>query len=75
MVKLHVNVDHIATVRPARREAFPDPVAWALATEKAGADGITCHLRKDRRHIQDDIVLLIGVAPGAVNAAIKEENK
>lgn len=53
MVRLHVNVDHVATVRQARREAFPDPVAWALAAEAAGAEGITVHLRKDRRHIQD----------------------
>ncbi|MCH2104399.1 MAG: pyridoxine 5'-phosphate synthase [Planctomycetes bacterium] len=55
-VRLHVNVDHIATVRQARREAFPDPVSWALACEAAGADGITCHLRFDRRHIQDEDV-------------------
>lgn len=53
MVKLHVNVDHVATVRQARREAFPCPVEWALAAERAGAEGITCHLRVDRRHIQD----------------------
>ncbi len=53
MARLHVNVDHVATVRQARREAFPDPLLWALEAEKAGADGITCHLRKDRRHIQD----------------------
>lgn len=51
--RLHVNVDHVATLRQARREAFPDPVEWALAAEGAGAHGITCHLRKDRRHIQD----------------------
>ncbi len=51
--RLHVNIDHVATLRQARREAFPDPVAWALAAERAGAEGITCHLRKDRRHIQD----------------------
>ena len=56
MPRLHVNVDHVATVRQARREAFPDPVAWALAAEAAGALGITCHLRRDRRHIQDDDV-------------------
>ena len=56
MPKLHVNVDHIATLRQARREWFPDPVAWALDAEKAGASGITCHLRKDRRHIQEDDV-------------------
>lgn len=53
MVRLHVNVDHVATVRQARRELFPDPVEWALRAESAGAHGITCHLRKDRRHIQD----------------------
>ncbi len=51
--RLHVNVDHIATIRQARREAFPDPVEWALRCEAAGAHGITCHLRKDRRHVQD----------------------
>ncbi|MFT7487058.1 MAG: pyridoxine 5-phosphate synthase [Candidatus Paceibacteria bacterium] len=56
MPKLHVNVDHIATVRQARRERFPDPVAWALQAERAGAQGITCHLRVDRRHIQDEDV-------------------
>ncbi len=53
MVRLHVNVDHVATVRQARRGAEPDPVAWALRAEEAGAQGITCHLRQDRRHIQD----------------------
>ena len=53
MPKLGVNIDHIATLRQARREGFPDVVAAALACERAGADGITCHLREDRRHIQD----------------------
>jgi pyridoxine 5-phosphate synthase len=53
MPRLHVNIDHVATLREARRETFPDPVAWALLAEKAGAQGITCHLRRDRRHIQD----------------------
>ena len=56
MPRLHVNVDHVATLRQARREHFPDPVEWALRAEKAGAEGITAHLRKDRRHIQDDDV-------------------
>ena len=51
--RLHVNVDHVATLRQARREPFPDPVEWALAAERAGAHGITCHLRKDRRHVHD----------------------
>lgn len=53
MPRLHVNVDHVATLRQARREAFPDPIEWALEAERAGALGITCHLRQDRRHIQD----------------------
>lgn len=53
MPKLHVNVDHVATVRQARRITKPDPIDWALLAEKAGAHGITCHLRKDRRHILD----------------------
>ncbi len=56
MPRLHVNVDHVATLRQARRGAKPDPVAWAREAERAGAHGITCHLRKDRRHIQDDDV-------------------
>lgn len=56
MPRLHVNVDHVATVRQARRIAKPDPLEWALLAERAGALGITCHLRKDRRHIQDDDV-------------------
>jgi pyridoxine 5-phosphate synthase len=56
MVRLHVNVDHVATVRQARRATFPDPVEWAVRAERAGAQGITCHLRKDRRHMQDEDV-------------------
>jgi len=52
--RLYINVDHIATVRQARRGDSPDPVAGALCCEQAGADGITAHLREDRRHIQDD---------------------
>ena len=59
MPRLHVNVDHVATLREARRGSSPDPIAWALAAERAGAQGITCHLRLDRRHIQDaDVVQL-----------------
>src|SRR6516164_11662070 len=57
MLKLGVNIDHVATVREARyrNRGFgePDPVAAALACEQAGAHGITAHLREDRRHIQD----------------------
>src|SRR5918998_4627848 len=52
--RLYVNIDHVATVRQARRGNEPDPVAAAAVCERAGADGITAHLREDRRHIQDD---------------------
>ena len=53
MIRLGVNIDHVATVRQARRGDEPDPVAAARLCEDAGADGITAHLREDRRHIQD----------------------
>lgn len=53
MIRLGVNVDHVATVRQARRVEVPDPLEAASLAEKAGADGITVHLREDRRHIQE----------------------
>lgn len=53
MLTLGVNIDHVATIRQARRTVEPDPVAAAVLAELAGADGITVHLREDRRHIQD----------------------
>jgi len=59
VIRLGVNVDHVATVRQARRVAVPDPVEAALLAEKAGADGITVHLREDRRHIQERDVELM----------------
>src|SRR5215207_5539868 len=52
--RLYINIDHIATIRQARRGTQPDPVEGAVVCERAGADGITAHLREDRRHIQDD---------------------
>ncbi len=52
--RLYINVDHVATIRQARKASEPDPVVAALECEQAGADGITAHLREDRRHIQDD---------------------
>ncbi|MBI5560863.1 MAG: pyridoxine 5'-phosphate synthase [Deltaproteobacteria bacterium] len=59
MARLSVNVDHVATVRQARQASEPDPVTAALMAEIAGADGITVHLREDRRHIQDrDLFIL-----------------
>jgi len=51
--RLYINIDHVATLRQARRATYPDPVAAARICEDAGADGITVHLREDRRHIQD----------------------
>lgn len=58
-VLLGVNIDHVATIRQARGTVYPDPVEAALLAEAAGADGITVHLREDRRHIQDrDVVSL-----------------
>ena len=52
--RLYINVDHVATIRQARRTDEPDPVEAARLCEEAGADGITAHLREDRRHMQDD---------------------
>lgn len=59
MALLGVNIDHIATVRQARGTNYPEPLAAALAAEEAGADGITVHLREDRRHILDKDVIAI----------------
>ncbi len=83
MAKLCVNVDHVATVREARKTYEPDPAAAAVLCERAGADGITVHLREDRRHIHDQDVrrlkkrvrtklnLEMSVAPGIVRIACR----
>lgn len=76
MIKLSVNVDKVATLRQSRGGLEPDPVAAALVCEEAGADGITIHLRKDRRHIQDrDVALLRQVVKTELNLemAVTEE--
>lgn len=66
--KLHVNIDHVATLRQQRDTTYPDPVWAAALAELAGADGITLHLREDRRHIQErDAVLLRESTRGVVN--------
>ena len=82
-MRLGVNVDHVATLRQARLGEAPDPVEAALACERAGADSIVCHLREDRRHIQDRDVkrlravlriplnLEMSVAPSIVEAALR----
>ncbi len=58
-ILLGVNIDHICTIRQARGTRYPDPVQAALIAEQAGADGITAHLREDRRHIQDNDLFLL----------------
>ena len=68
MPRLGVNIDHVATVRQARGVKYPDPVTAAGIVELAGADGIVCHLREDRRHIQDrDLNLLRTVVQTRLN--------
>ncbi len=59
MISLHVNIDHVATIRQARRGSEPDPLAAAALVELAGAQGVTVHLREDRRHIIDRDVRLL----------------
>lgn len=59
VIELGVNIDHVATLRNARGTVYPDPIRAALMAEKAGADGITLHLREDRRHIRDADVMTI----------------
>src|SRR5262245_4117208 len=59
MIRLGINIDHVATVRQARGEPYPDPVQAAVFAELGGADNITCHLREDRRHVQDRDVRLL----------------
>jgi len=65
---LGINIDHVATLRQARRGRYPDPIHAALAAEMAGADSITLHLREDRRHIQDnDVRVLKGLLKTHMN--------
>jgi len=67
-MRFYVNIDHVATVREARRTDEPDPVRAAVLVERAGADGITVHLREDRRHINErDVELLLDTVRTGVN--------
>jgi pyridoxine 5-phosphate synthase len=75
-ILLGINIDHVATLRQARRARYPDPVHAALTAELAGADSITLHLREDRRHIQDhDVLALRGLLQTRMNLelAVTEE--
>lgn len=68
MIRLHINLDHVATIRQARRTDEPDPARAAVLAELGGADGITVHLREDRRHVQDrDVRLLLETVRTGVN--------
>lgn len=73
-MRLHINIDHVATIRQARRTDEPDPVRAAVLAELGGADGITVHLREDRRHIQDrDVELLMQTVRTGVNLEMAAE--
>ena len=75
-LRLGVNVDHVATLRQARRAAYPDPVLAASLAELAGADQITVHLREDRRHVQDrDLQLLRQTARTTLNLEMASTNE
>ncbi|MBF0125161.1 MAG: pyridoxine 5'-phosphate synthase, partial [Magnetococcales bacterium] len=76
MVKLGVNIDHVATLRQARQTSYPDPVLVASLAELAGADGITVHLREDRRHIQEhDVRQLLRVLQIKLNLEMAATNE
>lgn len=76
MASLLVNIDHVATIRQARRAAYPDPVAAAVLAELAGVDGITVHLRGDRRHIQErDLRLLRDTVQTKLNVEMAVTNE
>jgi len=75
-MRLHINIDHVATIRQARRTDEPDPVRAAVLAELGGADGITVHLREDRRHIQDrDLRLLMETVRTGVNLELATDEE
>jgi pyridoxine 5-phosphate synthase len=75
-LRLYINIDHVATVRQARRGVMPDPVEAALLCEDAGADGITAHLREDRRHIQDhDVERLVSQVRTLLNLEMADTDE
>lgn len=75
-MRLHINVDHVATVREARQTDEPDPVRAAVLAELGGADGITVHLREDRRHVQErDVALLLDTVRTLVNLELAADDE
>jgi pyridoxine 5-phosphate synthase len=74
-IKLGVNIDHIATLRQARRDIDPDPVAAAQVARQAGADIIVCHLRRDRRHIQDEDLKKLCRLKGETHVELSDDPK
>ena len=74
-IKLGVNIDHIATLRQARKDIDPDPVAAAQVARQAGADMIVCHLRRDRRHIQDADLFKLCRLKGETHVEIADDKR
>ena len=72
-IKLGVNIDHVATLRQARKDIDPDPVAAAQVARQSGADIIVCHLRRDRRHIQDDDLMKLCRLKGETHVELADD--
>ena len=74
MIELGVNIDHVATIRQARRTYEPDPVWAAVEAHLGGADGITVHLREDRRHITDGDIARLSRTPTCAGCVIRRRS-
>jgi pyridoxine 5-phosphate synthase len=74
-IKLGVNIDHIATLRQARRDIDPDPVAAAQVARQSGADLIVCHLRRDRRHVQDEDLFKLCRLKGETHVELSDDKR
>ncbi|HXS99892.1 MAG TPA: pyridoxine 5'-phosphate synthase [Elusimicrobiota bacterium] len=74
-IKLGVNIDHVATLRQARKDMDPDPIAAAQVARQSGADLIVCHLRRDRRHIQDDDLVKLCRLKGETHVELADDAK
>lgn len=74
-IKLGVNIDHVATLRQARKDIDPDPIAAAQVARQSGADMIVCHLRRDRRHIQDEDLIKLCRLKGETHVEVADDFK